>query len=324
MFKNNPLVILDYKKACHKLYDTITKKMGMNKLINGNADNFQQEKDRIVVTLKDRSRIIANVLIDCSGKERFTTSQLVKKDDLYYSHVYGATFSGVKNNDENIGCFLWPYKEFGTGGGWFYPLRGGKASFGYATISNSPHPDVPQLKVNFKKALKSFRPYSEYLKDSKLEFIEMGTIPISYCEKFVYRNILISGDAAGMSTNWTCMGVEPALKYGELAGKLVVEAIKCNDYVLLESFQHIWEKENKVTYDLVSKNASKFWNSDSHFWEWIIKNDMAFLSPGQVLERMRNNDHLLKKRQILLRAFENKIRCIINKNNLDPKTIIVK
>jgi hypothetical protein len=126
-----------------------------------------------------------------------------------------------------------------------------------------------------------------------------------------------------MATNWTCMGVEPALKYGTLAGELSVRAMVTGDYTILKEFQNMWEKTNKAAYDNVADMASTFWSPDYYQWEWIIKNDLAFLSPEQILGRMEENAYVLKKHQLIFRALTGKIRSFFDKNRSKPQLIHV-
>ena len=322
-FKEEPLVVLDYKKACDKLFATINQSKNTVEFINKYAIGISQNDNSVTITLKDHTQLHTKILIDCSGKSQFIATQLEKHRFSYYSCVYGGVFSGIKCNESKPCCFLWPHSEFGLGGGWFYSLADGKASFGYADIKNSSTIDHTQLKQNFYRALEKFEPYSDYLRNATLESVESGIIPISYVQKFVYDNIIIVGDAAGMATNWTCMGIEPAIIYGKLAGKLSIKALSHSDYNILNEFQNLWEKDNKTIFDLVAKHASQFWVSDYHFWEWLIKNDLAYLSPQQVIDRMRKNEHLIKKHQIFVRALKHKIKSIVNKKITNPQTFII-
>jgi len=322
-FKKEPLVVLDYKKACDKLFATINQSKNAVEFVNKYAIGISQDDNCVIITLKDHTQLHTKILIDCSGNSQFIATQLKKHRFSYYSCVYGGLFSGVQYNKNKPCCFLWPHSEFGLGGGWFYTLADGKVSFGYADIKNSSTIDHTQLKQNFYKALEKFEPYSDYLRDATLESIENGIIPISYVQKFVYDNIIVVGDAAGMATNWTCMGIEPAIIYGKLAGKLSIKALRHSDYNILNQFQNLWEKDNKVIFDLFAKHASKFWISDYHFWEWIIKNDLVYLSPQQVIDRMRKNEHLVKKHQIYVRALIHKLRSIVNNNIVKPRSFII-
>ncbi len=319
-FKGSPLVVLDYEKACYKLFNKTQRAGNRVELINQVALSFSQDRESVTIQLGDGKQLRSRIMIDCSGKRQFTITTLGDKPIAYYSHIYGATFSNPEDLEPNMGSFLWPYQEFGSGGGWFYPLKGAQVSFGYASISNSRVMDPQMLREKFHRALAKFEPYARRLQKAKLEKIESGWIPITYAEKLVHGRIVIAGDASGMATNWTCMGIEPALKYGALAGELSAEALAKDDLAILNEFQSSWAKENKATYDWVAKQAARFWKGNYHFWEWIIKNDLAFLTPSQVLERMRRNKYLPKKHQVLFRAAKYKIRSILDRNTLNPST----
>jgi digeranylgeranylglycerophospholipid reductase len=323
-FGRSPLVVLDYKKACLRLCESLRESKNEPVLISNRATGLSPEDGCVYVTLADESRLEAKLVIDCSGKSQLAASQFEKNRFSYYSHVYGAVFSGVKNEGDGTCCFLWPTEEFGLGGGWFYSLGEGSASFGYASISDSPDADSKQLKEKFNAALKAFEPYSGYLENADIEYLEFGTIPITYIKRFVYDGVVIVGDAAGMATNWTCMGVEPALKYGKLAGELSMKSIQKNDPGLLNEFQVLWERDNKDIHDRMAKNAAKFWVSDFYLWEWIIKNDLARLSPDQVLERMRYNSNLPKMHQLLSRIVIFKLKSILDKNTIKPLEITIE
>jgi flavin-dependent dehydrogenase len=162
------------------------------------------------------------------------------------------------------------------------------------------------------------------LKDAKLESVEKGIIPVTYKKNLVSQNTIFVGDAAGMATNWTCMGIEPAIKYGKLAGRIAAEAILKDDLSILGAFQEAWDDDNKSTYDQFYKNSATFWNENHYFWEWIIKNDLAYLSPVQLLDRIRRNEHLMKKRQIYLRSLKYKVGILIKKDLARPQNIIIE
>ncbi|HVN96222.1 MAG TPA: lycopene cyclase family protein [Syntrophorhabdaceae bacterium] len=309
-FDGYPLVVLDYRKACEKLHAILEAGCRRPTIITQRAVSLAQNKDPLVI-LENGDSITAKIIIDCSGKSQLAHSP---EDGVvrYYSHVYGGLFSGLSNVDDKTACFLWPQQQFGLGGGWFYPLNGARASFGYATISTSPEIDIGVIEENFQEALHRFSPYSDYLAGVRLESIEYGTIPITPARNLVQGRVIAAGDAAGMATSWTCMGVEPALRYGTLAGKIAGRALTEDNYLILRTFQDTWNSADKARYDDFARIAGSFWNGNREFWEWIIRNDLAFLSAPQVLDRMRNNDHVPKKHQILFRALRHKLRMLFS------------
>ncbi len=325
IFNKYPLVVLDYKKACSKILSQIEQRFsGRFTFVDGKATEILQNDQEVVAVLEDGREYGAEVLVDCTGKNKLIASQFENNNITHYSHVYGASFFTKMIIDNDTAFFLLPCKDFGTGGGWFYPLGDGKVSFGYASISTSASVNVNQLKKKFQLALQKFEPYAGLLVHSEINTIEEGTIPITYSKLLTYGRVLIAGDAAGMATSWTCMGVEPALNYGALAGRLAAKAVLEKNINILNQFQVIWEKENKIAYDTSAINAEKFWIDDYYFWEWIIKNDLAYLTPEKLLDRIRNNCFVPTRATILFRAIKFKLRSLLSKEVLKPKNIIVK
>jgi flavin-dependent dehydrogenase len=324
LFLNKTLAVLDYKKACAKIFNRLNTVRNNFEFFDQYVTGIEKNANKAVVRLTNGSHISTKILIDASGKKQLTPNLMKHHKVSYYSHVYGAFFSDVQIPDANISAYLLPSQELGSGGGWFYSVGKNMASFGYAKITNTPQTDTESLKAIFHVALKNFTPYSNYLEGAKIEHIETGVIPISYINSFVFDNILVVGDAAGMATNWTCMGIEPALKYGKLAGNLSVKAISEDNINELNLFQTQWARENKASFDFVANQVATFWESDHYFWESIIKNDLAYLSPIKLIGRLRNNEHLMKKNQIIGRALKYKVKSIFNKNILNPQDFIIK
>ncbi len=321
-FTEYPLAVLDYKKACKRIFADAEQGQKDLDFIHADAHLFSNSENGVVLRVGG-GLIKAKMVIDASGGTQLTAAARNESSSLY-SHVYGSVFSGISGKGIDRWCFLWPCYAFGIGGGWYYALQGANASFGYATVSSSPVADRGVLQENFYRACKQFFPYSAYLSDALYERAESGIIPIQYIKKMVYGNIITVGDAAGMATNWTCMGIEPALTYGRLAGRLCAKALLYKDYAILNDFQKCWDTDNKPIYDFFARVARRFWVCDYKQWEWIIKNDLAFLSPGKMLDRIRYNKHILKKHQILLRAVRYRLRSLLNKKILQPDDIEVR
>ena len=321
-FNKDIIVSLDYKKACQKLFERIchNKNFSSKQLV---VNDVLPTMDRVLVTTEDNRTFSAKIVIDASGKSQLAANKFHLTQHSYYSIVRGALYTDLRPLPKQVCAFLLPNHSFGIGGGWFYSIGKSSASFGYAHISDCPAIERNHAKIALQEARQRFDPYASYLHDAEVSRVENGVIPVSYIKKFYHGNILIIGDAAGMATNWACMGVEPALKYGKLAAILSIKAIETKNYDSLSSIQHIWMDENKKSYDMINKITPSFWNSSQYVWEWIIKNDLAFLSPEQFISRLRYNRFIIKKHKLLIRAISYKLSTLINKKNLKPKEIII-
>lgn len=324
VFNHNPLVVLDYRKACLQLYSLMNDRDRSLVFVEGQVQSLEQAVNKITVNLKDRPSLSARIVIDASGRSQLAARTLIPDRLCYYSHVYGGEFSNVNLPERKLCCFLLPHGRFGSGGGWFYSIGRSRASFGYATITNSAGKDTNLLKRNFLAALNEFAPYSDYLREATLETVEYGVIPITYAEHLTNGGILIVGDAAGMATNWTCMGVEPGLKYGRLAGEIAATAVLCNNFSVINDYELKWFAENRCKYNEMNQMADRFWFNNYYSWEWIIKNDLAYLKTSQILNRIRYNDYIPNKLVFLKRAIKFKINSILNREFSNPIYLIIK
>ncbi|MCI0513016.1 NAD(P)/FAD-dependent oxidoreductase [candidate division KSB1 bacterium] len=315
------LVVLDYPRACRTLWSQSQSRV---ELLPQTATALELRADGVKIILDNGQKIRTRLLIDASGARQFAASFLKLTPTGYYSQVYGAGFTNLSALDRKYCCFLLPQAEFGIGGGWFYSIGAEAASFGYARITTAKHAPLKDLKQGFERALAQFEPYASLLKTAKIAHLETGLIPISYLPAFVHDKILMLGDAAGMATNWGCMGVEPALTYGRLAGEIAAQALQTHDFSRLIEFQHQWRQTNQSTFDQVKRLTPQCWNSEPYFWEWVLKNDLARLTRDQFLDRLRYNSHLLNRWQIFQRALSFKLRTVFNKQLLAPQSVVIQ
>jgi digeranylgeranylglycerophospholipid reductase len=201
--------------------------------------------------------------------------------------------------DTEEALFLAPSERYGDGGGWFYPSASGDVSFGYAVLS--PHPTYPaeRLKAAYECALQEFEPYATWLREASPQEVEMGSIPIYPPKRFVYDGLLLVGDAAGQATIWSCMGTEPALVNGHLAGLAAVHAHDRRDFsaAVLNSYQQTWEETNGQIYRQGARLGNMVWRQDGAIWNEQIPR-IQQLTPPQMAARLRTNWPLLPSWQV--------------------------
>ena len=316
-FDKKCLGVVDYKKACNKLLSKILNN-GSVTIIKRRVCKIDKIGNTHFVLLDDNSRLRARCIIDSSGSAQIAQNDIGPKKTQYFSHVYGAHFTQAAKLERPICAYLLPNKALGSGGGWFYTIGQGEASFGYAIMGSTPHPNYSFISRTFENAMRLFSPYNDYLASAKIEHIEKGVIPVTHSRNFIVDGVVMVGDAGGMATNWTCMGFEPALKYGSIVGEACAKYLKTGDKQPLYEFNKLWQHENAKAYSYLDEEPLKFWEADHYFWEWIIKNDLFFLKPYQVIDRLRYNNHLLLKHQAFFRALRYKAKVVFNKNNLEP------
>lgn len=314
-----PFAVVDYRKACDRLLRRICATGDSSPLVVRNVVGFVPGKEKITLHTDGDNSVETGILIDCSGKAQVVASHLMPHRKRLYSHVHGAKLQNVSVSPKARAYYLLPHNHYGSGGGWYYPFRSDKASFGYATIAENPDFDKKPLMEKLMSALQDSDLGKLYLKDVSVDCFEFGSIPVSYVPRLVFDNILIAGDAGGMATSWTCMGVEPALVYGECAGKCAADALLSGDVGRLRRFQDTWDRNNKAVYDQFARFSDRFWKSDFTFWEWILKNDLRHLNPRKGLERMRNNKHLITPMTALIRTAREGVLSRIFPARKDPR-----
>jgi len=306
------LLALDYRKACNAILARIKDLGGY--FIKSKVVDIIGNTDDVILKLDDGKVLHSSVVVDASGSAGLASRINVDFKKSFYSHVYGAQFNNITNGCGSLCCYIFPEESIGTGGGWYYSLGGGDASFGIAQIADTPFLDERLLRERFEHALASIDPYAGYLSKAKIMHYEKGVIPITHRGQMTIGRIIITGDAAGMATSWTCMGVEPALLYGRRAGEAAASFIETNDISALELYQKDWMHENKQTFDRFAEIADLFWSSGHDFYEWVIKNDLSYLSSNQALERIRHNKYLTARYSLLFRMVKHRVKLLIDGN----------
>lgn len=288
-FEEVRLVALDYRQACLVLLDRAAT-AGNLWLYSAAARGLVRQGEEWLVSLNDGRQLRAPLVIDASGRGLFASQVLNLARPRSFSHCFGARLANCQIPNPQEAFFLSPYEAYGDGGGWLYPLVGGRVSFGYATLSRSAVLPGAAIKTKFKRALAEFEPYAAWLRGSSQEHVEVGTIPLYPVRRFVYDGLLITGDAAGQATIWSCMGSEAALEAGQLAGEAAVRALECGDFSLraLGFYQQRWDQRHRRIYRNNAWIAPTVWSMSAAEWDHQIPRVQA-LAPEQMLARLRIN-----------------------------------
>ncbi len=289
----SPLVALDYQGACEELLSR-ARAAGKVEFVLDRASRLQRMTDgRWLVHVADGLAIAASLLVDASGRALFATDALGLPWPRMFSHCFGQNLGCAAPDPEEV-FFLAPSDRFGDGGGWLYPLADGRVSFGYATLSTTPDYPKQTVQERYYRALREFAPYASWLADAQPDHVEMGTIPVCPPRRFVYDGLVLVGDAAGQATIWSCMGSEPALIGGQLAGRAAIAAHRRGDYSagVLESYQRQWDQEYRRIYQQGVLLAPVSWRQGEVNWNRQIPL-VQQLAPQQMLARLRTNWPLL-------------------------------
>jgi flavin-dependent dehydrogenase len=286
----HPLLSIDYRRVCDELLRR-SQIAGNVHLISSNAESLQKiEKCGWRVILANNAEITTPVLVDASGRGLFATRALRLRMPSLFSHCFGQTLTCGDIPAPEEAYFLAPSIRFGDGGGWFYPLSGGRVSFGFATLGKTTTYPAGLLKERYYRALREFAPYADWLANAKPDHDDFGTIPICYPRKFVYDRLVLVGDAAAQATIWSCMGCESALVNGQLAGHAIIEAHRRRDYskTTLGIYQHRWNEDYRRIYLQGKMLAPLIWKQGEVSWNRQVLLQQQ-LTPIQKLAQLRSN-----------------------------------
>ncbi|MCL7413395.1 MAG: NAD(P)/FAD-dependent oxidoreductase [ANME-2 cluster archaeon] len=162
---------------------------------------------------------------------------------------------------------------------WIYPTGPDSANVGLGiTISGSKSPH---------EYLDAFIEESDISGrlDGEISKYIAGALPISGLrEKLVYDNILLVGDSAGMADPVTGAGINSAMLAGEVAGNVIIRALKHDDMMLLGQYEtrvrrllarplaRSLEKRNKLDEyctqnELLQQHLPELWVTFGQYWE---------------------------------------------------------
>jgi len=293
-FSKPTFVALNYKRACETIFYEL-KAFDNFSYLEGIVTDLEINDNQASATTNKGERITAEVAVDASGKNHFSLKRLNMEIPGLYSHSFGQSFVGCQNDNTDEAYFIGATVDYGSGGGWYYPLGKTEASVGFALITEQGTFPGKELKAKYLKGITEVEPVCTYLKDAKATLNEFGTIPIISIDNFTDDRLLIVGDAAGQATPWMCMGVEPVLQNSDMVSQSVIKAFE-KGYFKKDAFaeyQEKWDNQNKKAFDEVNKQDVKIWFFGEEVWDFILEKDLPKLTPQKLIERIRYNTHLM-------------------------------
>jgi len=209
---------------------------------NGNCTGVIAKSDEKQIQFKGK------VIIDASGFASVVSKELgyVKQ---WKKFGVGAEFEVKTEKLEYENWWLMVGQEYSPAGyAWIFPTSENTARIGVGI--GKPDSDVdPTVRLNELIDNKA-GPIKDLGQIEKIEF-HYGLIPNEgLSRKTVYNNVILVGDSAGQANPLVLEGIRYAIRFGEVAGRIVADAIK-NDNVneaALMSYEKEWKKaiESKI------------------------------------------------------------------------------
>jgi flavin-dependent dehydrogenase len=288
-FDEPVLATLDYSQACLTLYKRLQNRpMFSHRLAR--AETIMRDNGIWRVQTTDGA-ITGKLLIDASGLAELSRRHSHPRPGMY-SHSYGQILEcrSIPQKEQDTALFLTGNPRHGNGGGWFYPMPDGRASFGFAQVTRSPQYPRSQCIRGYEWALQEFAPYNALLYRGRHVDTHLGTIPLGAPKHFAYDGLMLVGDAAGQATPWACMGTEPALLNGEMCGEVAAIALRGDNLSArhLREYERRWKSRNYVAYRKATMLAELEWNRGERPWQDTVR-WTSTLSPKEMLSNVRYN-----------------------------------
>ena len=166
--------------------------------------------------------------------------------------------------------------DYAPGGyAWIYPTGEDSAKVGVGIITGSPRAYLDRFIRE--------SPVADRLNGKITEYIT-GALPVGGLrEKLCRGNILLAGDSAGMADPVTGAGINNAMLAGNIAGKIIIEALKSDDVAVLGRYENqirrllgkplerSLEKRKKLetcrNNELLQKHLPELWVTFKQYWE---------------------------------------------------------
>lgn len=210
-------------------------KKGAELIINAELVKLEIKNDCVVATIKkdgEKVYVKAKVVVGADGAKSKVVRELgFKRLNRKCGVVVGWQFDNV--NLENPDYDQIYLGNFAPGAyGYVFPISDNSANIGVATILNKN-----KIYQYFEKFVNSKKIRTQINNAQKIEE-KSGHIPfLDFCDRWVYKNILLVGDAANQNIKPFGEGILPSIICGDIAGKAIFEHLsKCTPLSIYETY----------------------------------------------------------------------------------------
>ena len=237
-------------------------------------------KDKVKIFLNDGTSVDAEIVIGADG----VWSTVAKKSGLSQKHKSAemCIFQEYHVGKETLDKYFSKKRRIhvnllGTAGyGWVFP-KNEHLNIGVGEIK--PKGKKLKGKTNLKEI---FRNYICILKENniipnnlKIGEIQGGALPVSLLEKTYSDRVILCGDAGGFINPISGEGIYYAMASGEIAAKVIVDALKSGDTSgrFLSRYQKIWKNDFGKDIKLFSRSAKRLTKTDTNFFKIVSRDE---------------------------------------------------
>ncbi len=219
-------------------------KAGAEVMVKTAAVGAVREKDCVRVKLRrlgEEFEVEAKVIVGADGVESRVGKWMGIDTTLKLNEIESCVqylIAGLEDRYDMDYCHFWLGHERSPGGYiWLFPKGNGSANFGIGVM---PSMAKEHARVYLDRFLES-----EGVDFRKVVEVVAGGVPVSPLEKASAERCLLVGDAARHADPITGGGIINAMKGGKIAGKVVAEAVRKNDFSekFLSRYDRLWKDD---------------------------------------------------------------------------------
>jgi len=311
--KNEPIIAMVLRSRFDASLVDLAQQGGATLLTGRAAVRIDTSVDDVRVTLDDGTTIDASYILGADGIWSTCAKQLGEPNTNLFSGMcvveeYPATQETMDQLYGKERCVHIHFNIFGLAGyGWVFPKKEhvniGLCEFRHALPSTQEKKNLKALYARYMNLLKEKKLIPQTLQSQNLRG---GVFPTRPLARMYGLRTVLCGDAAGLVNALTGEGIYYAMASGEIAGKVLVDALANGDASKRVSsrYQQLWMKD--FGYDLRRFFwLSKRWNLDAESVIRLIDNDQRLIDLvlSLVMQQVSLKSMRLKIAQRFLRLY---------------------
>jgi menaquinone-9 beta-reductase len=182
------------------------------------------------VTTKDGRQFRAPLVVAADGNSsRLSVAMgLHKRDDRPMGVAVRTYYTSPRHDDEYLEAWLdlWDGNSLLPGYGWIFGMGDGTSNVGLGLLNTSSGFGDIDYRVMLRKWLASMPPEWGFSEENRTQPIRGAALPMGFNRTPHYtRGLLLAGDAGGMVNPFNGEGIAYALESGELAARVITQAL---------------------------------------------------------------------------------------------------
>jgi menaquinone-9 beta-reductase len=182
------------------------------------------------VTTKDGRQFRAPLVVAADGNSsRLSVAMgLHKRDDRPMGVAVRTYYTSPRHDDEYLEAWLdlWDGSSLLPGYGWIFGMGDGTSNVGLGLLNTSSGFGDIDYRVMLRKWLAAMPPEWGFCEENRTQPIRGAALPMGFNRTPHYtRGLLLAGDAGGMVNPFNGEGIAYALESGELAARVITQAL---------------------------------------------------------------------------------------------------